>query len=276
MCFNELTLLPSCTNQSMVHDCVMSYAKTIKKALETIGTKKISYDMPLSNILIGESTSLKDYCDKNYRNPEVVLILSTHTMPQVNMKDESIVRLYDDTIVTIDGCDDFSNGLAASYVHDVPSIGLALREEWHELMHDIRVVSGDLDIVVKWPCLTSPEHFLRDDFNQWVLRHSDIDLVTTELSFREKKVKLRDDHGKNILEEHAEILCRNEYVKGVVNSLAFKPYCKKYVCNMTSNGLIDIVLYWDDRGVSMRVETTGRNIQETAAIAAILEDKYGK
>jgi len=40
--------------------------------------------------------------------------------------------------------------------------------------------------------------------------------------------------------------------------------------------LIDIVLWWEDAGYSMRVKTTGRNIAETREIAKILKEKYGR
>ena len=49
-----------------------------------------------------------------------------------------------------------------------------------------------------------------------------------------------------------------------------------YIDKIKPGGTIDIVLFWTDRGLSMRVKTTGRNIQETQAIADILKRKYSR
>ena len=88
-------------------------------------------------------------------------------------------------------------------------------------------------------------------------------------------MNLRDDHGKDILAEHAKRLLKNDYVDGILNSLPFKPTSTTYIDKINPGGTIDIVLFWTDRGLSMRVKTTGRNIQETQAIADILRRKYG-
>ena len=39
---------------------------------------------------------------------------------------------------------------------------------------------------------------------------------------------------------------------------------------------IDIVLWWEDNGYSMRVKTTGRNASETMEIARLLKEKFGR
>ena len=89
-------------------------------------------------------------------------------------------------------------------------------------------------------------------------------------------MNLRDDHGKDILAEHAKRLLKNDYVDGILNSLPFKPTSTTYIDKINPGGTIDIVLFWTDCGLSMRVKTTGRNIQETQAIADILRRKYGR
>jgi hypothetical protein len=61
-----------------------------------------------------------------------------------------------------------------------------------------------------------------------------------------------------------------------LTSLPFRRKFGSYIYKVYDDGLVDIVLYWDDRGLSMRVKTTGRNIQETLAIANILKEQYGK
>ena len=96
--------------------------------------------------------------------------------------------------------------------------------------------------------------------------------------FWEKEIKLRDDHGKDKLLAHAQNLVNSPYVEGVLTSLAFDSRSRSYISKQSdfANGLIDVVLYWEPQGYSMRVKTTGRNIRETLAIAKLLTKKYGR
>ena len=75
---------------------------------------------------------------------------------------------------------------------------------------------------------------------------------------------------------HAKMLCGNPLVEGILTSLPFKPFSKDYIHKVYDDGTLDIVLWWEDRGLSMRVKTTGRNVVETKLIASILKEKYGK
>ena len=129
---------------------------------------------------------------------------------------------------------------------------------------------------IDWPCFSTPEHVECEQTQQWVREHGELQLCESTLTFENKIVSLRDDHGKDILEEHATTLCHNKYVEGVLCSLPFKPKHRSYIYRIYDDGAIDIVLYWDDRGLSMRIKTTGRNIQETTAIAYILREQYGR
>ena len=278
LCFNELTLQPECADETEMYKRVHEYAKVLQSAQEHIGTKLVRYETDLSNIRLTKDTSLRDFCTKYRRDASLIAILSTHTMPQVDPEDASANKAFQGTSISIsiDGNECPSLGLTASYVYGVPSIGFASSQYWNNVMHNIRITSKGNSTSAIWPCLTTAEQFLQDEFKEWVQEHKDIEIVPTKLSFKEKGVNLRDDHGKDVLEKHATLICQNEFVEGVLCSLPFKPHWRTYIYNTTDDGIVDIVLFWDDRGLSMRVKTTGRNIQETTAIAAILKEKYSK
>lgn len=72
------------------------------------------------------------------------------------------------------------------------------------------------------------------------------------------------------------MLNNNPYVEGVLTSLPFKPKSREYILKVSDDGMVDIVLWWEDAGYSMRVKTTGRNAAETREIAKILKEKYGR
>lgn len=282
ICFNELTLQPLCANETEIHKRITRYASTLKKAQNSLGTKVVRYADDLANIQLSEDTSLRDFCAKYKHEAGVIAILSSATMPQVNPDDTEKYETYANVhaTVVVDGQEKPSDGLTAAYVYDVPSIGLLSSVFWENVIHDVHVISDEEVVSVNWPCLTVPEHMEDETFNQWIQEHTETDLELSALSYEEKTksldYNLREDHGKDVLKDHAKRLCRSEFVEGILCSLPFQPRRGSYISKITNDGLIDIVLFWDDRGLSMRVKTTGRNMQETAAIAKILKEKYSK
>jgi len=63
-------------------------------------------------------------------------------------------------------------------------------------------------------------------------------------------------------------------VEGVVNSLPFNPKERGFIRRIHPDGRIELVLIWTDEGFGMVVQSTGRNLRETEAIARCLKDKY--
>lgn len=137
---------------------------------------------------------------------------------------------------------------------------------------------------MKWACISSPQFFSietahlsrKTAFDSWLEQISPVDLVPSTIKAENKQIKLSDDHGKDKLYAHAELLCQSPYVEGILSSLEFRPTAKRYIWSITDDGIIDIVLWRETVKYSMRVKTTGRNAAETKAIAEILKEKYGK
>lgn len=101
------------------------------------------------------------------------------------------------------------------------------------------------------------------------------ELVESDLQIEDKKISLRDDHGKDMLMDFSKRLIRCPYVVGVVNSLPFNSYERKFIKKIRDDGLIEIVLPWTDKGYGVVVKTTGRTRNETEMIGRIIEEKYG-
>lgn len=278
VCFNELTLNPSCHDETEAYQRVSSFAQTLRIAQDLLGTRVVRYATDLSSIPLTDKVSLFDFCSKHKYDPRIIAILSSHTMPQVDPENEQIVDSFENTSAFVKKDDKllYSSGLTSSFVYNTCAIGFNSEPFWNDSIHSLQISSGKSDIEVDWPCLTLPNHIECENFKRWKQDHSELSLIESTLSFKEKNVALRDDHGKDLLLEHATNLCRNEYVEGILCSLPFKPKASNYIYKIYPEGLIDIVLFWDDRGLSMRIKTTGRNIQETSAIAKLLEKIYSK
>lgn len=121
--------------------------------------------------------------------------------------------------------------------------------------------------------ISSQEHLEvhRDVFEN----KKDILLVESNIPQKLKKISLRDDHGKDLLQDFANQIVKSPYICEVVNSLPFNPHERNFIKKVRENGLIEIVLPWTDKGLGMVVKTTGRNLRETTEIARIIRETFG-
>ncbi len=103
----------------------------------------------------------------------------------------------------------------------------------------------------------------------------EIELLKSDMQISDKKIVLRNDHGKDVLEDFSKRLVRCPYLIGVVNSLPYNPHERKFIKRVKENGLIEIVLPWTDKGYGIVIKTTGRTIRETEKIAEIIEEEFG-
>lgn len=109
---------------------------------------------------------------------------------------------------------------------------------------------------------------------EWKRNSLDIELIETDIPTGSKIIKLRDDHGKDMLETLGKRLCKSPYVKAIINSLPFNPKEKNIIRKVSATGIIEVVLVNTDKGIGLVIETTGRNMKETQKIADILKEKY--
>lgn len=110
----------------------------------------------------------------------------------------------------------------------------------------------------------------------WFDDFKEITLQTCQLLPKDKKVALRDDHGKDVLKTFWDRISQNEYVVCCLNSLPFNSSEKDFIHALYDDGKIELVLTWEDKGYGMLIQTTGRNRRETQKIADILKEKYAK
>lgn len=69
-------------------------------------------------------------------------------------------------------------------------------------------------------------------------------------------------------------LVQSPYVVAVVNSLPYNPAAGNFIRRVHPDGKIELVLVWTDAGLGLVVQSTGRNLRETQAIAEILKDQF--
>lgn len=168
-------------------------------------------------------------------------------------------------------------GLAAAAIYQTLCISLSTHEYWKNEKLTIHIIDEHLEgvLLIKDVFNVSDQ----EDFENAVIQDfiGEITtpvLLTTELLASQKKIQLRDDHGKDKLEKFGKRLLQSPYVIEVINSIPFNPKATNLIRRTRVDGKIELVMYWEDKGYGLIIQTTGRNIHETNAIAEILIDEY--
>lgn len=165
-----------------------------------------------------------------------------------------------------------TEGLAWAYIRETLCISFPVNSVWRKTNICLREEKGQENSLVRAFHASQLEHIV---FHQaWIDSLKEIVLIEIDTLPSQKKVNLRDDHGKDTLIAFAQKLLQSPYVKGVINSLPFNPKERSFIRSVYSDGRIELVLIWTDEGFGVVVQSSGRNLRETIAIAQILKDKY--
>ena len=272
-------MFPLCTSVAEIEDRMEKYILTLKSA-GFQGIRKVRYSGNLTTVRLSDECTVQDYCNTRMKENSAILVLSMATKPQVPEDDDNVLENYLETQTSVIREDNpvDADGFNAAFCMGTYCIGFASDAFWSKLQYHINVSSnGKIEHHV-WYCVSLPEHYDNAEFREWIERRLPLDLQTSKLSPDKKPISLSGDHGKDKLMEHARNLMNSPYVEGVLTSLPFRSFTKTYINKQSdfAHGLIDVVLFWEDKGYCMRVKTTGRNIRETIAIAEILSKHYGR
>lgn len=278
--FNNQTLAQPLEEEGDVKTIVDNYAHVVKNA-GVNGYKKVRYDVGLDEILLSTTENLKSYCSKYARDVNCMLLLTTARHPYIEDDDEEKLEKYMLSNIRL-----IANGLeydelcfSAAYLSDSFLVGFNTSDTWCHLRYTIKGQVADKSIEQDVFCVVAENQYKDKEFAEWLDEHDIIDESLIEKSTllpTSKTISLRDDHGQDILNAHAEKLRKSPYVIKIINSTPFKPAAKHYIDKVKENGLIEIVLTRTDKGLGMVVQTTVRNLKETLWIAKELERKYGE
>ena len=157
-------------------------------------------------------------------------------------------------------------GLGWAAFFEGVALSLCTSEEWSCSKVRITNNSNYQDVAH----LSKKEHL-----EEWIDQLQVVTLKQSDLSPEQKEFHVRDDHGKNELENYWRKLRCCPYVLECVNSLPFNKNSSKFVRCIKEDYSIDLILNWTNLGFGMNIKTTARNRREAEAIAKILEKDYG-
>lgn len=159
-------------------------------------------------------------------------------------------------------------GLALAYIMESMSVSIC-DQAWNQPILQVQRDSATEDVRNLYDEETFLYHL------EWLEGLQPIELIICQNSPEEKRIKLREDHGKDILQAFCDRLVNSKYVVEIINSMPFNSKNRRFIHKIREEGIIEIVLPWTDKGHGVVVKTTGRNRRETEKIAEILKEKYG-
>ncbi len=278
VCFNELSADLSLLSRCTIDNVVDNYVSTLVAAKKH-DVNKVRYEHGVEGVFIANNYTLHQYCIDNLKGinrNKAALILSMQKRPYI--EDDSIAEaLFVECTVKLrlgeDLCD--VHGIAAAYALNTYCVGFESDDFWKNVSFPIYVERDRCydDTVL---CVSTPLAFDTDEYLDWAANHLVVSSAISKCSLlaEKKKLHLRDDHGKDVLNAVAKRLLNCEYVVGIINSLAYNPHETSRIRQCKEDGIIEIVLTNTDKGLGLVVKTTGRTLVETRWIAAYIDKKY--
>lgn len=272
--FNEQSAISHPNNLTDACSAVIQFVETYKTA-ESHGFKRIRYEQAFDQIFIAPDFTLNDFCySPNFKGRYVGLLLGLARHPFVDSDSQEKQRFTENEFfIDRDGCRIPVKGLGAAYIYNSIGISFSFDHYWDQIKHRLHVEGtevGEYDVIA----ISHPDHCAASEF----LIHKDlwkpICLLECSDSPEDKKIHLRDDHGRDVLRAFAKRLCQSPYVSSIINSLPYNPHATDFIHDVKDNGLIEIVLTDTDQGLGLVLQSTGRNVRETRAIADILNENF--
>ena len=281
-CFNELSTQPLCASVLNAEQRVRDFLIMLKNARKHTRITKVRHAGDMTTIPLTQTLTLQDYLNTHTTDPTVRALLGIFIHPQVDTDDDISLQNYFDTETEVDTGNNFmipADGFNAAYCQNTFCVGFESCATWQNDFFNLVVTSNGKKNNVIWGCISSTLLFSdvsrKSAFEKW-MQERNVKLVESSLLPEQKPSNVEGDHGQHLLKEHAKMLNRHPYVEGALTSLPFKPHSNEYVFKIYDDGLLDIVLWWEDEGYSMRIKTTGRNVAETKEIAKVLRERYGR
>ena len=273
LAFNELSIFPISNDKTEAYIRVDQFLSTFKRASE-FDYNKIRFHLGLESIELSNNYSLNDYCSETKNRTKATLLRGLFRYPFIDENSNEENRYISNYFYLKKGEKLIEPyGLAVAYLYSTLGIGFYSEPFWHNCKFEL-IITGEIenhDVVF---CLSIPEHFNDSELKIFIEYSSPLRLIETEILPEDKSIKLRDDHGKDVLLKFSKRIVQLPYVTEIINSLTYNPFDKKFIRKVFPNGNIEIVLTKTDKGLGIIVGTTGRNKRETEEISKIFEKMF--
>ncbi len=278
--FNELSFREYKDEYNLL-DCFVSLGELFDKAKELYNYTHIIFPSNLSEMKACENKSFYEWINgmpTKHRNKIFPIINRPPFIPDFLGDKINGLASYYFVSTELNIGQEYCDGLATADIMDIPAISLANNLIWQSPILTIFKETDVSPVEVHVTNLATQEVLNSSEFQEFSERKMQVELQPSNKTIEEKisSISLREDHGIDKLQKFAERIVRNEYVNGVINSLPYNPNTSRFIKSVYKNGNIEIIMHWEDAGYGIVIETTGRNLSETRAIAEMLRKDFDR
>lgn len=271
VCFNELSF-DSQTGEEDPLQIFNEFTRTIK-ALSTKGFKGVRYEHGIGSLRKEGGLDIYSLTATPAGKILYEALLSTSRHPYIDatLPEERRKEMEEGIHETRVG-EEWVFGIGFSVAHhlDTVAISLPTHSKWEDGPYGLRRV-GEEEESASVINVVSPGGAESEEIKQFLADRTPLELIETAALPATKPFHVRKDHGIAELKEKWEQMRRSPYVVECINSLSFarnKTY--DFIDKIYDDGKIEIRLTGCDPCYGMVIQTTGRTLRETAAIAALL------
>ncbi len=276
--FNDLSIKPLCNNDEEVCTRINTYVQVLKFC-GSLGYKKVRYEQPFQTIELKRNYTLHEYICSHGMDSSARLILSMVRKPYI---DENTVEeeRFVNTKVTLfkNNCEIDAEGLTCAYLAHSFAVGFASDLFWttnntFELsIYDQISKKSKKEKVF---CISTLKQFEMEDFINFAVCSLPLSFKQCGVKKEDKPIHLRDDHGKDVLKDFADVILKEVYIREVVNSLPFSSFSKDIIGKIEDDGIIELRLKDSGKGFGLVIRTTAESRREAMYMAADIKKKYG-
>lgn len=281
--FNELSFKPYFDNEVVLKDKFIEMLNAYGRLKGTYDISNLLFPKETFNHKVSDSSTFIQWATSLTSTSEKNKVLSFIRTPfsedilEVDEQAKTSNYYYENAEIPIK--QEYCIGLGICHAKEKIAISLHSHTCWEPHIISVKeIVDNDFntrDVEVFNVCESG--NVLNEELSNKLLYYGNVELIKTTIIPEEKKIKLSGDHhGNNKLEAFAKKLFRSSYIVEVVNNIDFSPNAINLVKKIYPDGTIDVVLYREDAGYGMKIQTTGRNYRETEAIAEILKKEFDK
>lgn len=275
--FNELSIEPLSNTIYSANDRLVLFAQAVgearQKGFNIIRSNFFAYQIQLTANYTLSDWLINKQIPQQYRD----LLYGMITPPFINEDDEEIENQYLESSYFFEDVANNINkkeclGLASAYLYETLSISLGSLPVWEQPQLQIIIETGQSTATENVFNVYSKESFEQQVISDFVDEISILKLVESKINPGDKQIHLTSHHGKKELTELWNKIKKSPYV---ISGLSIEYGGNSFFKNPQKNGQLDIVHLKSDERYALQIQTTGRSLRETIAIAQNLEAEYG-
>ncbi len=273
---NELSCVPISEDKYKANEVMLLFSKAVAEARKN-GFRKIRTHFSANEIQLTNGYSLHNWLfDKEFPVEYRAIFYDMFVQPFLKEGDIEIEDKYiEATYFFEDAENNISKqeclGLLSAYLSETLAISIQTNPAW---LKNILKITIEKDEIIEFGDVNnvfSKNCFSNISVKNFIDEISTLTLVKSNINPVDKKLHLTSHHGKKELNELWSTLKNSPYV---IEAISVEWGGNSFFKNPTANGKVDIVHLKSDRRYVLQVQTTGRTLRETKAIAEILENEY--